>query len=301
MPPKRTRKSTTGPKKKQKIVEAEEPYEEEHIQPTAAELEVTTSVDDADGFSSQIFTILAGEQQQKFTAHASFLSQSPVLERMCHGHFQESRTFIISLPDDKPGVIRALIQYFYTGDIQKFGSVDPAGCTTTALRSLAELYGAAEKYQMRELKTLIIIILQGLIDLVNRPIEFVDAAKEIYDYISDSDKGFRNFFINGCVKLPLPKAMNTMLRQKFDDHLAEGGEMALDMVIALCTNYELRIEAMNATEQVSLARFRKEKREISDERATYKKACETWQRSYEWYKSNYEELLKGNQDRLKKR
>lgn len=232
------------------------------------------------GFQSQIFTILAGPQRQKFTAHASFLSQSPVLDRMCHGQFEESRTFTICLPDDRPDVIRAVIQYLYSRDIQKFGSVNPSGCTITALFDLAELYGVAEKYQLKGLKTVIIEKLETIIDVAKRPIEFLDVTKEIYDCIPDSDEDFRSFFRDAYTELLLPKDMPQVLRQQFDDHLAGGDIMAVDMVTALCTRYDERIAEMKDRTKARIALLKEENEELSDEKARYKRQYERLVKSF---------------------
>ncbi|KAL8999020.1 MAG: hypothetical protein Q9169_002018 [Polycauliona sp. 2 TL-2023] len=259
MPPKRSRKGTTGPKKKRKIAEADKPDEE------AAELKGSTSMNEGDGFQSQIFTILVGTQQQKFTAHASFLSQSPVLERMCHGHFQESRTFVIRLPDDDSKVIRAVIQYLYTGDFQDFGTVDLSGDTLTALFSLAELYG-----------------LRAIIDVAKRPIEFIAAAKEIYGYIPYSDIEFRCFFKDACAGLLLPKDMPQVLREQYDDQISEGGDMALDMVAALCRKYNAEITKVKARGDIRSARIThlvEENQELCNEKERYKEELEQLQKA----------------------
>lgn len=226
------------------------------------------------GFESQIFTILAGPQRQKFTAHASFLSQSPVLDRMCHGQFEESRTFTIFLPDDNPDVIRAVIQYLYSRDIQKFGSVNPSGCTITALFDLAELYGVAEKYQLKGLKTVIIEKLRVIIDVTKRPIPFLAVAKDIYNCIPNSDEDFRSFFRIAYTSLSLPKDMSEVLRQQFDDHLADGGTMVVDMVTALCRIYDMRITGMKNSTNATIALLKKENQQLSFERAGFKRDYE---------------------------
>ncbi len=79
------------------------------------------------GFDSQIFTLIVGREEKVYTAHATYLCQSPVFENICYGHFQESQTFEIRLPEDEPQAIRALIQYFYTGRSSTMALSNPAG------------------------------------------------------------------------------------------------------------------------------------------------------------------------------
>ena len=226
------------------------------------------------GFQSQIFTILAGRQRHKFTAHASFLCQSPVLERMCHGPFEESLIFTIRLPDENPDTLQAVIQYLYTGNTQKFGSVNETGCTIRALLKLAELYGVAEKYQLQGLKALVIKKLEGSIDVDARPFEFMMAARKIYNCIPDSDKDFREFFKKASTRLPPPKLMPQVLRHQYNDQLEEGGVMAVDMVAALCAEYTARIGQMKLKANDDIERMRTENRELAKDKARYKKYYE---------------------------
>ncbi|KAL8646349.1 MAG: hypothetical protein Q9226_006897 [Calogaya cf. arnoldii] len=256
MPPRRTRTDKTGPQKKQKTGVIDNSDVEEHAPTAAVELEGTTLVHDGD--------------------------QSPVLDRMCHGHFEESRTFTICLPDDNPDAIRAVIHYLYSGDTQKFGSVDPPGSTITALFDLAELYGVAEKYQLQGLKTLIIKKLESILDVAQQPIEFIVAAKEIYNCIPDSDKDFRDFFKQASAKLLLPRVMPKVLRQQFDDHMAEGGTMAIDMVAALCSKYDAQISRMRRTAETSYNKIEQltiENGELSRAKERYKEDNERLEKS----------------------
>ncbi|KAL8891629.1 MAG: hypothetical protein Q9215_001397 [Flavoplaca cf. flavocitrina] len=248
MSPKRTPTVATNSRKKSKTAGPED----------VAEVEETTLVNDGDGFQSQIFTILAGRQRHKFTAHASFLSQSPVLDRMCHGPFEESLIFTIRLPDEKPDTLQAVIQYLYTGNIQRFGSVNETGSTIRAPLKLAELYGK----------------LEGSIDVDARPFEFMMAARKIYNCIPDSDKDFREFFKKASTKLPSPKLMPQELRHHYNDQLEEGGVMAVDMVAALCAEYTARIGQMKLKANDDIVRMRTENRELAKDKVRYKRYYE---------------------------
>ncbi|KAL8923441.1 MAG: hypothetical protein Q9172_003138 [Xanthocarpia lactea] len=273
MPPKRTSPRETAAQKKRRIAVPEEP------QTPASELDDTTLVSDGDGFQSQIFTILVGLEEQSFTAHASFLSQSPVFDRMCHGQFEESRTFTIRLPDDKPNLIKAMIQYLYTGDFQDSGSVE-SRCKTS--HNLAEMYGVAEKYQLKDLKTLIIKKLGGVVDVVQRPNEFMSTAKKIYDCIPNSDKDFRDFFRNSAIKSLRPTSMSRAIRQEFDEHVADGGIMAVDIVNAICSQYNAEIklwETSNKTSQDLVILLSKENKELKEAKRCYKEDYERLKKS----------------------
>ncbi|KAL8727675.1 MAG: hypothetical protein Q9166_005911 [cf. Caloplaca sp. 2 TL-2023] len=237
-----TKRKASGKDKsnKRRIV----PIREDPGESAALAIDGLTSVINEDGFESEIFKILVGPEEKKFTAHASFLRKSPVLNRMCNGEFVESRTFCIRLPEDDPAVIRAVIQYLYTGDFQDFGSVagNPAQGSDVAARQLADIYGVAEMYQLNDLKTLIIKKLGDVVDVVQRPFEFFDAAKRIYDVTPDSDHGWRTFFKDAAAKLPQPKAMPKVLYREFNENIGHGGIMAVDMVTALCAKFNEHIK-----------------------------------------------------------
>ncbi|KAL8855319.1 MAG: hypothetical protein Q9178_008033 [Gyalolechia marmorata] len=291
MPPKRTSSCKTGAHKKRRVAVPEEP------QTPASELDETTLVSDGVGFQSQIFTILVGLQEQKYTAHASFLSRSPVLDRMCHGEFEESRTFTLRLPDDKPNLIKAMIQYLYSGDFQDSGSVETPRKTS---HNLAEMYGVAEKYQLKGLKTLIIKKLGVVVNAVKRPIEFMSTAKKIYDCIPDSDEDFRDFFRNFAIKSLRPTDMSGAIRQEFDDHVADGGTMAVDMVAAILSDYNLQIRSSSLASndfQATIARLKSEKVEmiednerLEEENEQLKEDNERLKERKAWYKEAYTQL-----------
>ncbi len=189
---------------------------------------------------------------------------------MCHGQFEESRTFTIRLPDDKPDVIKAVIQYLYSGDFRDPSSAEP--CRKTAY-DLAEIYGSAGKYQLQGLQTLIIKKLGGVIDVVKRPIEFMSTAKVVYDCIPDSDMEFRAFFKNSATKSLLPSIMAKAIRQEFDAHLADGGTMAVDMVTAIFSDYDLQIHDSLITSlgfQTKIAGLEEENLLLKEGKARYK-------------------------------
>ncbi|KAL8910404.1 MAG: hypothetical protein Q9171_004313 [Xanthocarpia ochracea] len=281
MPPKRTAPRKTGAHKKRRIAVPEEP------QTPASKLDETS---DGNGFQSQIFTILVGLQEQKYTAHASFLSRSPVLDRMCHGEFEESRTFTIRLPDDKPKVIKAMIQYLYSGDFRDPSSAEPYRKTAY---DLAEIYGSAEKYQLQGLKALIIKKLGSVVDVVKRPIEFMSTAKVIYDCIPNSDMDFRAFFKNSASKSLLPTIKAKAIRQEFDAQLADGGTMAVDMVAAILSDYNVQIRSSyfaSSGFQTTIARLQSDNEQLKKDNEQLKKDNEELKEDNEQLEEDYEQL-----------
>ena len=51
---------------------------------------------------------------------------------MCNGPFEESQTFKIRLPEDRPNVIEALTEYLYSGDFRDYGTTLSGENTKTA-------------------------------------------------------------------------------------------------------------------------------------------------------------------------
>ncbi|KAI4251706.1 MAG: hypothetical protein LQ352_004694 [Teloschistes flavicans] len=211
-----------------------------------------------DGFDSEIFTIVVGSEAKVYTVHAAFLSQSPVLKRMCHAGFQESQTRRISLPEEDTKVVRAMIQYLYGGDFCSFGTkeaspeetTEPADDLTQAADELAVIYIAADKYQLPDLKTLVVGKMTSHIDIQNRPIEFLQMSRRIYLHIPDSQEIFRTFFKETAMKLPKQGEMTQDLGNVFNECISDGGIMAIDLFAALCVRFTAELDAkMNFTIQ----------------------------------------------------
>ncbi|KAL8923442.1 MAG: hypothetical protein Q9172_003139 [Xanthocarpia lactea] len=206
----------------------------------AWEYQGVTSKINGDGFDSQIFTIITGPEGKVYTAHAAYLSQSPVFEKICHGRFQESLTFEIKLPEDDPEVIRALIQYLYTGNFHDFGTIKSGRGSKGAGSQLARLYVTAEKYQLQVLKELVLSKFGSVLDPEERPIDFLCMAESMYEITPDTDTLWRNFFKSFAARLEKPIWMSKPSRNVFDYYVYGGGAQAVDMVEAICTDYEWR-------------------------------------------------------------
>ncbi len=189
-----------------------------------------------------MFTFTVEPEAKSFTAHAAFLSQSPVFEKMCSGQFLESHTCEIKLPEDNPEVIRAFIQYLYTGNFLDFGSMESGHGPKGAGSQLAGLYMTAEKYQIRKLKTLVLSKLDSIFDPKERPLDFLSIAELMSENIPDSDSGWRTLFKNCAMYLPKPSLMSKSIRTVFDNCLHRGGAQAVDMMEAKCTHYEALLD-----------------------------------------------------------
>ncbi|KAL8726683.1 MAG: hypothetical protein Q9166_006551 [cf. Caloplaca sp. 2 TL-2023] len=195
-----------------------------------------TSIIDGDGFDSQIFTLIVGAEEKHFTAHASYLSQSPVFNRMCYGQFNESHSLQIRLPEDDPKIIKILIQYLYSGDFHT-PEIAEAYCGTTvdASNQLAELFSVAEKYALEDLKTWIVKKLGDITDVEEKAGEFLSTAKNIYACTPDTDHPYRTFFKQNFKHMKKPPNMRDADTLIFDECISSGGSLAVDMVTVICS------------------------------------------------------------------
>ncbi|KAL8868094.1 MAG: hypothetical protein Q9174_005220 [Haloplaca sp. 1 TL-2023] len=231
-----------------------------------SKVQVTTQ---GSGFKSKIFTITVGSEpsQQVFMAHQAYLSQSPVFERMCQAEFREGQSLQISLPDDNPQVIGAIIHYMYCGNIwaleceQKQGAgvhndkdneeiersngiheeVDEDAALVAVL---ADLYVTSEKYRMSDLKFLIVEKLASVTNVHTHPITFLSTAQKIYGGIPDSNLFYRNFYRDETFQLLRhikQKDMHQPLRDVFDEYISGGGILAGDTVAALTREFEFQL------------------------------------------------------------
>ncbi|KAL9598281.1 MAG: hypothetical protein Q9219_004582 [cf. Caloplaca sp. 3 TL-2023] len=203
-----------------------------------------TALINIEGFSSPIFTLVVGPEEVDFTVHASFLSISPVFKCMCHGLFKESEDRLIELPEDKPPVIRAIISYLYSGSFLDFGTMESGGGSANAQDQLSDMYITADKYQMLDLKKLVVEKLEDVTDVEERPEEFLLTAQKIYAGISEEECPYRNFFHTTAQQLPMPSSMSKPLCQRWCDCLHSGGLLAIDLTVALTNMYNCCIKTL---------------------------------------------------------
>ncbi|KAL8865914.1 MAG: hypothetical protein Q9174_006615, partial [Haloplaca sp. 1 TL-2023] len=235
------------------------------------------------GLKSRIFKVLVGPQGIAFTVHEAHLCQSPVLERMCHGDFIESKTLEINLPEDDPKVFDAVANYLYTGEMfqveinnepMEEGELRNGGtdfCDETAVecteltKLLADTYLVAEKWQLTDLKILVVEKLASVTNVKRQPILFFNTAEKLYASIPDLDTAYRAFFrktLSGLLNRTRPDELNDDVRNAFDDCVAGGGNLAIDTVRALCSTH---IDQLSASASKGDARVA-EQRKIGDAR-----------------------------------
>ncbi|KAL9595000.1 MAG: hypothetical protein Q9179_005159, partial [Wetmoreana sp. 5 TL-2023] len=247
---------------------------------------------DGIGFDSEIFTLTVGPEAKIMKVHAAYLCQSPVLERMCNARFKESQTKQIALPDDDPKVVTAIIQYLYGGDFCNIGTDNlirgtfgaasvargtldepagnAAGTVIEAADELAEVYVTVEKYQLQDLKVLLVKKFESITDVKSRPNSFLYAARKVYAGIPDSEDAYRTFFKNTAIQLNNPDRMNKSVRKAFDDCMSFGGILAVDLAAALCSKLNGHFAEARLEENRRVAVLEKKQRDTNSALDIYK-------------------------------
>lgn len=169
---------------------------------------------------------------------------------MCYGNFKENAQQRIELPDDDPQVVAAITQYLYSGQITNFGATDEEDASDSnaakASNQLGELYVAAEKYQLEDLKALVVQKLELVTDVEGSPLEFLSTAQKIYANTAETENVYRVFFNASAALLPALNCMSKRLRGVFDDCLSQGGFLAIDLAAAMSAGYEERIKSQTS-------------------------------------------------------
>lgn len=65
---------------------------------------------------SPIVTLSVGQDSVQFHVHEDTLCSLPFFQAALHGHFKEATDKIISMPEDDPSKICALVEFLYTGN-----------------------------------------------------------------------------------------------------------------------------------------------------------------------------------------
>ncbi|KAA6406530.1 MAG: hypothetical protein FRX48_09695 [Lasallia pustulata] len=190
----------------------------------AAEDNAAETVSDGTGMrlTSPIFTILAGEDKHKFTAHEGVLSQSSVMSRFCKSNFREASTKEIALPNESRETVGRLLEYLYSGDYACHKVDKPFEQAV----ELAGMYIVADKYNLPGLKRLTTTKLVGLKSFPVERIELFTLANLVYGHIPDSDQDFRAYFASYApVKI---MEMDETESNQLEEMMKTGGTFAQD-------------------------------------------------------------------------
>ncbi|MCJ1429969.1 hypothetical protein MMC29_007884, partial [Sticta canariensis] len=176
---------------------------------------------------SDMYKIFVGPEKKLFQAHEAVLSRSPVFERMCSGTFKESVEKQIDLPDDDAIAFGCVLEFMYLGVFH--GDEKPDRVTKAAL--LADVYILADKYQLEDLKDLLICPLGAILETASEDecLEcFFDAARKIYENNPDSDFLFPRFFKQTVTHMLNHSDQVPHLETHIRRCIYEGGKLAQD-------------------------------------------------------------------------
>ncbi|KAL8960091.1 MAG: hypothetical protein Q9183_005523, partial [Haloplaca sp. 2 TL-2023] len=232
------------------------------------------------GFDSPIVTINVGKQEKTMTAHIEHLAQSPVFQTMLDSksRFKEAATLHVSLPDEDPIVIKAMLQYLYSGDFRDITNHDSTSGIVknaddmdgddaqdqrraeTAL-FLAKMYVAAEKFHLPDLKALVIEKIASITNLAAHPISFLQSSMRIYSGIPEDanvEDPYRTFFKSTAIELE-PSKMSPGVLTAYESCLAFGSMLAVDLANAIHNNYEFRTSETRERHDAALRKLEKER------------------------------------------
>jgi len=106
-------------------------------------------------YGSEVFTILAGPEEERLLVHQGILARSPVFRAMTELPFKESAERTIQLPDDDSSHIRCLIASLYESVFLTQSECDLEAHDKKAAAMQIELIQRASRYVPRRLgKTL---------------------------------------------------------------------------------------------------------------------------------------------------
>ncbi|KAL8871810.1 MAG: hypothetical protein Q9174_002434 [Haloplaca sp. 1 TL-2023] len=193
-------------------------------------------------FETPIFTLIAGPEgvTKTYTAHQGFLAKSPVFKKMCQAEsFKEGETFQIRLPEDKPRVVEAILDFLYADswELSDEGCcviVDAFDGMTDMAELLVDVYVAADKFQLPDLKNDVIEEMRGTIDGKDRSAEFLYMAKAVYASLPECEDPFRDFVKATVSAYERLRDWSPKAREVFEGCIVDGGLLALDLHNARC-------------------------------------------------------------------
>lgn len=173
-----------------------------------------------------MYTLVVGSEEKVFYSHEVVLSQSPVFERMCNGSFKESVEYRIELPDDDANVFECMLEYMYRGVLHGVET------QTQSVRAamMADLYILAEKYQLSDLKELLIPPLASILDNADAErIEcFFHATRKIYENTPDSEVLFPASYKKKVAQMLSYRNKYPYLESHIKRFIFDGGKLAQD-------------------------------------------------------------------------
>ncbi|KAH7012085.1 uncharacterized protein B0I36DRAFT_299993 [Microdochium trichocladiopsis] len=165
---------------------------------------------------------------KEYAVHRAIIcTRSEFFAGWCRSRFKEVDAGILSLPDDDPSVVDAMIRYFYHLDYD-VPVKRPQGQGDTRLLFNAKMYTLADKYLIHGLKDLAVSKFKSAsskhetVDIQ----DFLDATQVAYSYTNENDRVLREAvletFVNHKVLLD---------KEETQDMLKETDMLAYDVLL----------------------------------------------------------------------
>ena len=183
---------------------------------------------------SELFNLYVGPDKVEFKVHTAILRKSPVLEALCDGPFLENQTKIINFPEDDANTIEFMLECLYSNDDQPNLNFIQVACeesNTSFLVQLAELYIAADKYQLQGIQAAVVHHMYSDLQVNGDISTFLAVARIIYDNTGTNHGHFPEWF-RMAVRYALGVATPDGLRM-FRDQIRDGGDLAADIFSAM--------------------------------------------------------------------
>ncbi|RMD40132.1 hypothetical protein DV735_g5009, partial [Chaetothyriales sp. CBS 134920] len=200
--------------------------------------------------TSAIITICVGPEQRLFAGHEDVLSRSPFFEAACRNQFYDTSSRRISLPDESPEVLSAILEYLYKGDYQPVLLHNKAkdtwelgesanGEDTVCHHAMKQpilkdtaVYCAASRYSLPELQR-IALRKQGL--RCNVQITTILAsARWAYAHTPDDDVKLRAHYLSLIIR-----SRGTFKRSgTMKTEMEKGGLIFFDLFVTMCNHMD---------------------------------------------------------------
>ncbi|RVX67085.1 hypothetical protein B0A52_08328 [Exophiala mesophila] len=201
--------------------------------------------------TSPIVTICVGHEQRLFASHQDIITRSPFFEAACREQFFQGNTRRITLPDEHPEVLSAVLEYLYKGDyypkllhntrrdvweIEDEGK-DPKStiyhhATKQTVLKDTFIYCSAQRYGLEELQRLA-LRKQGLRHGMQIS-TILASARWAYQNTPDTDSKLRAQYLTLIIRSRNNfKKSGTMKLE-----MEQGGTMFFDLFVAMCNHID---------------------------------------------------------------
>ncbi|KAL8787225.1 MAG: hypothetical protein Q9213_002336 [Squamulea squamosa] len=179
---------------------------------------------DGNRFSSAIFQISTGAGQIEYAVHETCLRKSPVFARMCTPGFKEAHEKRITLPEESPSVLAAIVEYLYTDNFWANGHPHTNPSTQNKAWKLAHLYVSAGQYGLEAMKDIIVTKLE------QNTVDWFQVADIIYESHPSDEEPYPKYFRSLVVShLNSDQKIVDAVTEDLEDRIKAGGPMAVDI------------------------------------------------------------------------